>query len=113
MVEYSVKPRAISMLTKIRQVLMADDGSLALKIADCGKYIAGDMLADTIAVIQRTEQQCCKLTEQLLQEREINEMYQSLLGDYYPDTMTDAQKAEVAALVAKWNEEGESDENAQ
>lgn len=111
MVEHPVKPRAISMLAKIRQVLMEDDGSLALMIADCGKYVAGDMLADTIAAIQRTEQQCCKLADQLHEEREVSEMYQSLLGDYYPDTMTDAQKEEITALVAKWDEGGKSDEN--
>lgn len=104
MIDYPVKPRAISMLAKIRQVLMEDDGNLALKIADCGKYVAGDLLADTIAAIQRTEQQCCKAVEDLRMESEINKMYQDLLGDYYPDTLTAAQKADIAAIVAKWDE---------
>lgn len=105
MIDYPVKPRAISMLVKIRQTLMQDDGNLALKVADCGKYVAGDLLADAIAAIQRTEQQCCKAVEDLRMEREVNEMYQALLGDYFPDTMTDAQKADIAALVAKWDED--------
>lgn len=105
MIDYPVKPRAISMLTRIRQVLMEDDGSLAMKIADCGKYVAGDLLADTIAAIQRTEQQCCKALEDFRTERDCNEMYQALLGDYFPDTLTDAQKADIASLVAKWDKE--------
>lgn len=57
MIDYPVKPRAISMLVKIRQALMEDDGNLALKLTDLGKYGAGDLLADTIAAIQRTDRQ--------------------------------------------------------
>lgn len=111
-IDHPVKPRAISMLTKIRHALMEDDGTLSLLIAENGKIAAGDMLADTIAAIQRTEQQCYKAMIDLRKECEINEMYQCLLGDYYPDTMTDAQKADIVALVAKWDEEGERNENA-
>lgn len=111
MIEYPVKPKAISMLVKIRQALMVDDGNLSLKLTGLGKYGAGDLLADTIAAIQHTEQQCYKAMDQLQQECEINKMYQTLLGDYYPDTMTDAQKADIAALVAKWDKESEEESN--
>lgn len=113
MIDYPVKPRAISKPVKIRQALMADDdGSLPLKLTDLGKYGAGDLLADTIAAIQRTEQQCCKLAASLLIERECSEMYQALLGNYTPNTMTDAQKAELAALVARWDKEGDESDAA-
>lgn len=101
MIEYPVKPKAISILTRIRQVIMENDGSLALKIADCRKYVVGDMIADTIAAINRTEQQCCKALEALEKEREQNDLYSELLGGRAPDELTDAQKAELAALLAK------------
>lgn len=106
MIEYPVKPKAISILTKIRQTIMDDDGNLALKIADCGKYVAGDMIADTIAAINRTEQQCCKALEALEMEREENGLYLSLLGGRMFDELTDVQKAEIAALVAEWDADG-------
>lgn len=110
MIDYPVRPRAISMLVNIRQALMDDDGTLAMKIANCGKYVAADLLADTIAAIQRTEQQCSKAVEDLRMECEIKQMYQELLGDYYPDILTDEQKADIAALVAKWDADGGVDE---
>lgn len=105
MIEYPVKPKAISILTRIRQVIMEDDGNLALKIADCGKYVVGDMIADTIAAINRTEQQCCKALESLEMEREENTRYNILLGSRHPDDLTSDQKEELTELVAKWDAE--------
>lgn len=106
MVEYPVKPRSISLLAKIRQSLMADeDGSLSMKVADCGKYVASDLIADTIASILRTEQQCYKALEALDFEREENRMYNALLGKRFAEELTDAQRKELSELAEKWDKE--------
>lgn len=112
MIEYPVKCRAISLLAKIRQSLMSDEnGSLSLKIADCGKYVASDLIADTISAILRTEQQCYKALDALDMEREENAAYFKLLGDRVPDDLTYAQKEELSDLVQKWDKvERETDE---
>lgn len=111
MIEYPVKLRAISLLAKIRQTLMDDEGALSLKVADCGKYVASDLIADTIASILRTEQQCYKALDALDMERKKNIAYWALLGNRMLDDLTDEQKADIAVLVAKWDADGDVEED--
>lgn len=102
--EYTVHPSAIAMLVKIWQEIMLDE-SLAIRLTDNGQYGAGDMLATLIANIQYMEQRISKQDDDMRIAEQINHQYYELLGDYDADTMSAQQKAELDALVAKWNEE--------
>lgn len=103
--EYTVHPSAIAMLVKIRQEIMRDE-RLAMRLTDNGQYGSADMLATIIANIQRMEQRISKQEDDMRIAEQINKRYYDVLGDYDPDTMSARQRAELDALVAKWDEEG-------
>lgn len=102
MMEYPVKPMAISMLAQIRKSLMDGDEELSLRVAGCGRYLAGDVIADTIYAILRTEQQCYKTMD----ARDANLIkvceYKTLLGGRYAEELTDEQRKELSELVTEW-----------
>lgn len=110
MLEYPVNPKAISMLVKMRQFFMGDDGTAANKVAGSGKYMVSDLLADTIAAINHTEQQCIKALEELEMECSKNREYCALLEGHHPDELTGAQKDEIATLVSKWDDDEDESE---
>lgn len=103
--EYTVHPSAIAMLVKIRQEIMHDE-RLAMRLTDNGQYGSADMLATIITNIQRMEQRISKQEDDMRIAEQINKRYYDVLGDYDADTMSARQKAELDALVAKWDEEG-------
>lgn len=105
-IEYPVKPAAISLLDQIRKSFMDDDGEISLKVAGCGRYFAGDMIADTISAILRTEQQCYKTISALEANLQENCAYKALLGGRYVEEPTYEQRKELSELVAKWGNRG-------
>lgn len=102
-----LNPRWIHLLLTIKHACM-EDNDLSMKATGCGKLAAARYIDALIACAVKLETACEDYFEAM--ERNENECqeYYELLGGYEPDMLTDAQIAEVKALVMKWK--GDDDE---
>ena len=66
-------------------------------------------LDGAIERIIKSESQCAVYKRQLADNKELLEMYSNMLGDYDDETLSDERKAELKALVNKWQKEDDSE----
>lgn len=91
----------VALLTRVKQACM-DDNDLSLKITQCGGVAAAHYIDDLITNAFWIESLYRELRiSNELWKQTAHEFY-ALLG-MYPEELTDEQKADLAALTAKWN----------
>lgn len=100
--------RIVGQLMDIRAALM-DNNDLSLKVARRGWIAAVNGLDMAIEMIIKLESLHAMHERQLADNAELLTMYDSMLGGYYDNTLTDDRKAELKALVDKWNKEDEAE----
>ena len=86
-----------------------DNNDLSLKVARRGWIAAVNGLDTAIERIVKLESLHAMKERQLADNAELLTMYDSMLGDYDADTLSDERKAELKALVDKWQEEDETE----
>ena len=96
--------RSVELLMTIRAALM-DDNDLSLKVARRGWIAAVNGLDKAIEVIVKLESLCAVYKRQLADNEALMTMYDSMLGGYDNGTLTDERKAELKAMVEKWQAE--------
>lgn len=101
-----IPARSISMLVTIKQQLMADN-AMCLKVSGCGKIGMASCIDNLIhkACVLETLYNDYRTSYTL--EKEENDAYRDLLGDFTADMLTDDEKAELHALVEKWRQKDE------
>lgn len=107
-IDTRVTRRIVGLLMDIRLALM-DDNDLSLKVARRGWIAAVNDLDAAIEKIVKLESQCAVYKRQLADDKELLEMYSNMLGDYDDETLSDERKAELKALVNKWQKEDDSE----
>ncbi len=100
--------RIVGLLMDIRSALM-DDNDLSLKVARRGWIAAANDLDTAIEKIVKLESQCAIYKRQLADDKELLEMYDNMLGGYDDEILSDERKAELKALVDKWQKEDEAE----
>lgn len=100
--------RIVGQLMDIRAALM-DNNDLSLNVARRGWIAAVNGLDMAIEMIVKLESQHAMNKRQLADNAELLTMYNSMLGGYDGDTLTDERKAELKALVDKWQKEDEAE----
>ena len=103
-----LNPRWIQLLLKIKQACM-EDNDLSMKVTGCGKLAAARYIDELIACAVKLETACEDYFEAMERNENECQAYYELLGGYEPDMLTDAQIAEVKALVKKWKESDEEE----
>lgn len=103
-----LNPRWIYLLLKIKQACM-DDNDLSMKVCGCGKFAVARYMDEMIACVVNLETACEEYFDAM--ERNENECqeYYELLESFTPELLSDAQIAEVKALVKKWKESDEEE----
>ena len=96
--------RIVGLLMDIRAALM-DNNDLSLKVARRGWIAAVNGLDTAIETIVKLESLHAINERQLADNAELLTMYRNMLGDYNADMLSDERKAELKALVDKWQEE--------
>lgn len=107
-IDTSKTRRIVGLLMDIRAALM-DNNDLSLKVARRGWYTALAGLENAIEQIITLESLCAIYKRQRADDKELLEMYSNMLGDYDDNTLSDERKAELKALVDKWQEEDEAE----
>ena len=92
----------------IRAALM-DNNDLSLKVARRGWCAALGGLEKAIEYIITLESMCAEYKCKIADDKALIEMYSNMLGDYDADMLSDDRKAELKALVDKWQEEDETE----
>lgn len=100
--------RIVGQLMDIRAALM-DDNDLSLKVARRGWIAAVNGLDRAIEIIVKLESLHAMHERQLADNVELLTMYDSMLGGYDGNTLTDDRKAELKVLVGKWQKEDETE----
>lgn len=100
--------RIVGLLMNIRAALM-DNNDLSLKVARRGWIAAVNGLDRAIEIIVKLESLHTMHERQLADNAELLTMYNSMLGGYDENMLTDERKAELKALVDKWQEEDETE----
>ena len=100
--------RIVGQLMDIRTALM-DNNDLSIKVARRGWIAAVNGLDRAIEMIIKLESLHAMHERQLADNAELLTMYDSMLGGYDDNTLTDERKAELKALVDKWQEEDEAE----
>lgn len=100
--------RIVGLLMEIRAALM-DNNDLSLMVAQRGWIAAVNGIDRAIEMIVKLESLHAMHERQLADNTELLTMYESMLGGYDDDTLTDERKAELKALVDKWQEEDENE----
>lgn len=98
------------MLLKIKQACM-EDNDLSAKVCGSGKFVVARYMDDMIACVMDLETACEEYFDAMERNKNECQAYYELLDGYEPDMLTDAQIAEVKALVKKWQLEDEEEEN--
>ena len=98
----------VGLLMDIRAALM-DNNDLSIKVARRGWIAAVNGLDMAIEMIINLESLHAMHERQLADNDELLTMYDSMLGGYDGNTLTDERKAELKALVDKWLEEDEAE----
>lgn len=110
--EVSTEPKipsgGLALLIRVKQAIL-DDNVLSSKITACGSLAAAHYIDELIVNASRVET--------LYHDYKLNYKGQkALVEEYYdllhrsPDELTDEQKAELAALVTKWDKEEGADD---
>lgn len=99
--------RIVVLLMDIRAALM-DNNDLSLKVTRRGWIAAVNGLDGAIEMIVKLESLHAMHERQLADNAELLTMYDSMLGGYDGNTLTDDRKAKLKALVDKWQEEDET-----
>ena len=86
-----------------------DNNDLSLKVARRGWIAAVNCLDMAIETIVKLESLNAMKERQLADNAERLKMYDSMLGGYDGNTLTDDRKAKLKALVDKWHEEDETE----
>ena len=107
-IDTSITRRIVSQLMDIRAALM-DNNDLSLKVARRGWIAAVNGLDTAIERIVKLESLNAMKERQLADNAELLTMYRNMLGDYDADMLSDERKAELKALVDKWQEEDETE----
>lgn len=107
-IDASVTRRSVMLLMDMRSALM-DDNDLALSVARRGWIAAVSGLDGAIEVIVKLESMCAAYKRQLADNKELLTMYSDMLGDYDEEMLSDERKAELKALVDKWQKEDEDE----
>lgn len=93
----------IALLTRVKQAILGDN-VLSSKITGCGSLAAAHYIDELIVNATRVETLYHDyMLNYKMRKEQVDEYYTLLHRD--PDDMTDDQKAELAALVAKWDKE--------
>lgn len=92
----------------IRSALM-ENNDLSLKVARRGWCAALGGLEKAIEYIITLESMCAEYKCKIADDKALIEMYSNMLGDYDADMLSDDRKAELKALVDKWQEEDETE----
>jgi len=96
-----IPAHSILMLTRIKQAIL-DDNVLASKITGCGSIAAANYIDELIANASKMETQYHDYKRMYeLKHEQVQDFFAVLHCD--PDDLTDEQKAELDALVAKWD----------
>lgn len=107
-IDTSKTRRIVGLLMDIRAALM-DNNDLSLKVARQGWIAAVNGLDRAIEMIVKLESLHAMHERQLADNAELLTMYDSMLGGYDGNTLTDERKAELKALVDKWQKEDETE----
>ena len=86
-----------------------DNNDLSLNVVRRGWCAAVGGLEKAIEQIITLESMCAEYKGKLADDKELLEMYSNMLGDYDDNTLSDERKAELKALVDKWQEEDEAE----
>ena len=86
-----------------------DNNDLSLKVARRGWIAAVNGLDMAIEMIVKLESQHAIKKRQLADNAKLLTMYNSMLGGYDDNILTDERKAELNALVDKWQKEDETE----
>lgn len=100
--------RIVGQLMDIRAALM-DNNDLSLKVARRGWIAAVNGLDRAIEMIVKLESLHAMNERRLADNAELLTMYNSMLGGYDDNILTDERKAELKALVDKWQKEDEAE----
>ena len=100
--------RIVGQLMDIRAALM-DNNDLSLKVARRGWIAAVNGLDRAIEMIVKLESLHAMNERRLADNAELLTMYNSMLGGYDDNNLTDERKAELKALVDKWQKEDEAE----
>lgn len=106
---YKPIPRQISTLMHIRENLK-DDNELSLKVARSSKFTAIRDINDVIETLLTLERNYLIFRSDCEIYKEACREYSDFLGGFTPDILEDERKAEVKALIEKWQKEDEEDE---
>lgn len=98
----------MGLLMDIRAALM-DNNNLSINVARRGWYAAVNSLDRAIEIIVKLESLHTMHERQLADNVERLTMYNNMLGGYDADTLSDERKAELKALVDKWQKEDETE----
>lgn len=107
MIDYKPINPQIHTLLRIRSAI-EDDNDLALQVTRSGKFVAVRSINDIIETLLTLDYECKIVTHEYEHYRNECIEYTNLLGGYASDGLTDKQKAELAELVKKWDEEEEA-----
>lgn len=105
-----INPRWIQLLLKIKQACM-DDNDLSMKVCGCGKFAVARYMDELIACAVKLETACEEYFDVMERNEEENTAYYELLGGYTPDMLTEAERADMKAMVNKWQEADKEEEN--
>ena len=107
-IDTSITRRIVELLMDIRSALMEND-ILSLKVARRGWCVALGDIETAIKYIITLETVCAEYKVKIADDRAKIEMYSNMLCDYEADMLSDERKAELKALVDKWQEEDETE----
>lgn len=105
-----LKPRWIHLLLTIKHACM-EDNDLSMKVTGCGKLAAARYIDELIACAVKLETACEEYFDAMERNEEENTAYYELLEGYTPDLLTEAERADVKAIVNKWKEADKEEEN--
>lgn len=105
-----LNPRWIHLLLKIKHACM-EDNDLSMKATGCGKLAAARYIDELIACAVKLETACEEYFDAMERNEEENTAYYELLEGYTPDLITEAERADVKAMVNKWKEADKEEEN--
>ena len=103
-----LNPRWIHLLITIKQACM-EDNELSMKVTGCGKLAAARYIDDLIACAVKLETACEDYFEAMERNKNECQEYYELIEGFTPDMLSDAQIAEVKAIVKKWKEADEEE----
>ena len=101
-----IPARGISMLVSIKHQLLADH-DLCMEVSGCGRAVMASTIDNLIAKACAIESRYHDCHTQYKLEKEENDAYRDMLGDFTPDMLTDDEKAELHTLVEKWRRKDE------